>query len=145
MILTLKVTCVWGRYLTADCERVIEMDSEDSLLSLHYAIQDAVKFDADHPFEFMAGRHIRNRKVVFAKDAYSWDEEVDIYENTTLAQVYPLPAGLKLFYHFDFGDDWYFEVRKLQKRAFEAEPGVKYPRVIERVGKNPKQYPNWDE
>ena len=144
MIWTLRVTCVWGMYFAEDCVRVIEMDSEASLLDLHDAIQDAVEFDRDHPFEFIAGRHCRNRKVVFAQDASRWDEEAAIYADIKLADVYPLPKDCRLFYHFDFGDDWYFEIRKLRKRPFEPEPNVRYPRVTERIGPNPVQYPDYE-
>ncbi|MCX5769533.1 MAG: hypothetical protein NTZ09_04575 [Candidatus Hydrogenedentes bacterium] len=141
MILTLKVTCVLGMYFPTDCIRVIEMDSEGSLLALHDAIQDAVGFDRDHLFEFIVGRNHRNRKVVFAEDAANWEEAVDVYAETTLAQIYPLPSDCRLFYHFDFGDDWYFEIRKLRKPPFEPVPGVRYPRVTDRIGPNPEQYP----
>ena len=146
MIWTLKVTCVWGRYFTKDCVRVLEIDARDSLYDLHEAIQTVVDFDRDHPFEFIAGRHRRNRKIVFASNCDSWEHAAQLYSDLTLEQIYPLPDSLRLFYHFDFGDDWYFDIRKLRKRPFEPEPGVNYPRVIESVGPNPEQYPqtDWD-
>lgn len=132
-------------YLTGDCVRVIEIGSEMSLLDLHDAIQDAVDFDRDHPFEFTAGRSFRHRKVVFAEDGYNWEHTAAIYAATTLAEVFPLPKDCRLFYHFDFGDDWYFEIRKLRKRPFEPEAGVTYPHLIEEIGENPRQYPSCDE
>jgi len=143
MIWTLSVKPVGGLYLEEDCVRVIEIGSRASLYTLHDAIQDAVDFDRDHLYEFFAGRHCRHRKLVF-DDEFSDMCDPYRYEEISLEDVYPLPKGLKLYYHFDFGDDWYFEVRKSRKKAKEPEPGVKYPRVVEAIGPNPVQYPSWE-
>ena len=144
MIWTLRVECVWGLYTEEECVRVIEIDSEASLYDVHDAIQDAVNFDRDHLFEFFAGRHPTNRKLVF-DDEFDDVSDLDKYEEISLEDVYPLPKGLKLYYHFDFGDDWFFEIRKSRKKPKDPEPGVKYPRVIEEIGPNPVQYPSWDD
>ncbi len=58
----------------------------------------------------------------------------------TLEQVFPLPKNMKLYYHFDFGDDWRFEIRKARTKPKEPEARVKYPRVIESIGRNPREY-----
>jgi Plasmid pRiA4b ORF-3-like protein len=39
---------------------------------------------------------------------------------------------------FDFGDDWFHEIRV--ERIEQAIPTVTYSRVIKRVGKSPPQY-----
>jgi len=51
-----------------------------------------------------------------------------------------LPDRPKLYYWFDFGDDWTFEITK-DRRIKSAEPRVKYPRVVGATGPNPEQYP----
>ena len=144
MIWTLKVTCIFGLYLEEECVRVIEVDSRSSLMDLHDAIQDAVDFDQDHLFEFFAGRHWRNRKVKF-EDSLEWEDMFDTYASLSLEDIYPLEKGLKLYYHFDFGDDWYFEITRSRKKPTDPEPGVKYPRAVERIGPNPDQYPTWED
>lgn len=139
MIWTLVVECIYGNYLEEECVRTIEVESKSSLYELHNAIQSAVGFGRDHPFEFHAGRNYRNRKVVFD----NFDDMVDgsdNYDFIILEQVYPLPKSCKLYYHFDFGDDWYFEIRRGRKKPHEPEAGVKYPRVVETIGSNPSQY-----
>ncbi|MCX7048143.1 MAG: hypothetical protein NTX50_21995 [Candidatus Sumerlaeota bacterium] len=68
------------------------------------------------------------------------DEEGSDYGDYPLNRVFPLPSRMKLYYHFDFGDDWYFEIRK-QGNPKEPHPRAKYPRVIEKIGPTPKQYP----
>lgn len=60
MIWKLRVRCL---SVEGECIRLIEMDSDDSLLSLHEAIQQAVDFDNDHLFEFFVGRNPRNRAI----------------------------------------------------------------------------------
>ena len=144
MIWTLKIECVFGLYLEEECIRTIEIDSGSSLFDLHDTIQDVVDFDRDHLFEFFAGRHYRNHKVVFG-DSFDWEESADIYAETTLEQVYPLSKSCKLYYHFDFGDDWYFEIQKSRKKPREPEPEVRYPRIVESIGPAPQQYGSWED
>lgn len=139
MIWTLKIDCLWGWYLEDECVRVIEIDSRATLDDLHEAIQDAVEFSKDHPFEFYGGRNRKNRKLLFDGVAPRRGS-MSVYSGTTLDQVYPLPKGLRLFYHFDFGDNWYFGISKSQKKPTEPITGIKYPRVVERIGPNPFQY-----
>lgn len=139
MIWTFRIECIWGMHLGEECVRVIEIHSSSSLLELHNAIQDAVHFDRDHLFEFFAGRSWRNRKLVF-DDSYDWDAGFDKYESLSVEHVYPLPKSCKLYYHFDFGDDWYFEIRKSRKKPTQPEVGASYPRVVQKIGPNPPQY-----
>lgn len=142
MIWTLRVECIAGSYLEEECVRTIEINSKSSLYDLHDAIQNAVDFDRDHLFEFFAGRTYRSRTVVFDDDP---GDGFDTYSKLKLGRVYPLPKSCKLYYLFDFGDSWYFEIRKSRKKPTEPQPGVKYPRVVEAIGPNPEQYPCWDE
>ena len=140
MIFTLRVECVRGMYWTEESVRVIEFDEEDSLYSLHYAINKFVDFDFDHVWDFYAGRHPDNRKVLFT-ETEGWNRRQNDYRGIQLGEVYPLPKSTKLYYFFDYGDSWIFEIRKARKLK-EPEPGVEYPRVIERIGPNPEQYPH---
>ena len=144
MIITLRVKCIQGRYLQEECVRVIEIEDSASLLEFHSAIQDSVGFDYDHLFEFFAGRNYRQCKLVFT-DSANWEYEAEGLDDVSLEQVYPLPKGLKLYYHFDFGDDWYFEIRKSRKKPVPSDPAVSYPRVVESIGPDPQQYDEYDE
>ncbi|MBI4581756.1 MAG: hypothetical protein HY718_18815 [Planctomycetes bacterium] len=143
MILTLRVECVFGLHLENQCIRVIEIDEQMSLYDLHDAIQDAVGFDRDHPFAFF----VANSASPFARrrwltDAEGWDDQENYFRNTRLSDVYPLNRK-HLYYLFDFGDDWTFEIRR-GRRANPPEDRVRYPRVVSRTGPNPQQYPNID-
>ena len=45
---------------------------------------------------------------------------------------------MKLFYWFDFGDDWKFQITLRKLKA--PKPGNQYPRVISEIGPKPQQY-----
>ena len=143
MIWTLKVKVC---RMEPECIQIIEIDSDDDLLNLHYAIQKAVAFDNDHLFEFFAGRNPGNRALPIG-DKPNWDtfDPVKVYCRVHLKDVWPLPEGMKLFYLFDFGDKWLFQITKTRRKDKEPETGVKYPRVVESKGENPEQYPDWEE
>ena len=140
MIWTLKVKFC---HVEPECHHLIEIDADASLIDLHMAIQEAVNFDNDHLFEFFLGRHPRNRAVKIGNSGGWGDfDPYEIYEKVELSEVFPLPAkGLKLFYLFDFGDSWYFQITKTRRKEKDPEPGVTYPRVVEKKGENPEQYP----
>jgi Plasmid pRiA4b ORF-3-like protein len=143
MIYTLTIDSLSGAYWNHDCIRVIEIDEQATLGELNDAIQQAVGFDHDHLYAFYAGRHEGNRKVIFG-DADRWEEREANYYKLPLNKVYPLPTGLKLYYLFDYGDQWIFQIKKSRKIK-EPEAGVSYPRVIESQGDNPEQYPSYED
>jgi hypothetical protein len=43
---------------------------------------------------------------------------------------------------FDCGDNWVFEIKKGRKEK-QAQAKVSYPRVAQRIGPNPEQYPRF--
>lgn len=138
MIWTLRIECVAGRYLEHEWVRLVEVDSASSLDDLHDLIQDAARFDRDHLFEFFVGRNCRQRAVVFNESEDDFEESKGC--DATLEEVFPLSKNMKLFYHFDFGDDWRFEIRKMRNKPKEPEARVRYPRVIESKGPKLRQY-----
>ena len=54
-----------------------------------------------------------------------------------------LRVGRLLRYHFDFGDDWTHDVKV--KAVGAPDPDEKYPKVVQKVGESPPQYPNMEE
>ncbi|NNK85954.1 MAG: hypothetical protein HKO91_10445 [Desulfobacterales bacterium] len=129
----------------SECVWVIEIEPTATFLELHEAIQDAVDFDNDHLFEFFIGRHPGNRAYTIGGEP-NWDtfNPVRTYQNVRISSVWPLPTGMKLYYLFDFGDNWLFQINKTRHKDKLIQPGIVYPRVIEARGKNPEQYPDWE-
>jgi hypothetical protein len=54
-----------------------------------------------------------------------------------------LEVGQSFGYWFDFGDDWLHQINVTAIAI--PEPRARYPRIIERVGQSPPQYPDWDD
>ena len=146
MTIKLRVECIRGMYLQDECVRVIAMDDESSLLDLHDMIQDAVSFDRDHPFDFYIANSASPRaEKTWITFADGWDEKVDDFAGTQLKDIFPL-GRKRLYYWFDFGDDWIFEIRQL--RSTKADASLTAPQIIERIGPDPEQYPpleEWEE
>lgn len=122
-------------------EVTVEFPDIYSLFDLHLFIQNTINFGNDHLFEFYAGRNDRNRKIEFSSESGCPDDEQN-YENIFLKDIYPL-KGLKLYYHFDFGDNWLFEIRKSRKKA-KPQPDNVYPRIILDNGTKLRQYIDYD-
>ena len=126
--------------------RDIEMLPWDTLAELHWWIMLAFGFDDDHLWEFYFGP----RRPYVRSGRISRGEAVDGYENTERTAwdvaLKDLPlAPRKTFYHvFDFGDSWWFKISVAKLKAPLTE-GAKYPRVVERIGKSPAQYPCYEE
>ena len=75
-------------------------------------IQKIVDFDDDYLYEFYIGKNPRNRACSIPK-------------KTKLNEIYPL-TGYKIYYLFDFGDSWLFQIKKSRKKKIENKQ-EKYP------------------
>lgn len=139
MTLKLRIECVWGRYLEHECIRVVAMDDSASLLDLHEVIQDAVSFGRDHPFEFYTANSASPcAKMDWITHEEDLDEKIKIFANTRLRDIWPL-GRKKLYYWFDFGDRWIFEIRGM--RTGKADESLSGTQILERIGPDPEQYP----
>jgi hypothetical protein len=120
------------------------VEDSDTLLDLHEWIQEVVGFDNDHLFEFYTANSASPfaEKHRFFADADDWEEEYEGYAETQLRDIWPL-GRKKLYYHFDFGDDWIFEIRK--PRSLKSDADLKPGRVLESEGPDPVQYPTEEE
>ncbi len=139
MILTFRSELLFGYNAEHEWACVIEIDSFSTLEDLHLVIQDAVGFDNDHLYEFYMARTERSRDRIRFDD-----ENQGIYE-MTLETLYPLEKGKSLFYLFDYGDHWLFSLSKSRKKPHQPEKGIKYPKIIEKTGTDPEQYPELEE
>ena len=143
MTFKLKVECMFGAYLKEECIRVIAMDDRASLFDLHDAIQDAVSFGRDHPFAFYtANSASAGADKHSVTPALDWEEKEAIFRRIRLKDIWPL-GRQKLYYWFDYGDRWIFEIRKM--RSSRADESVACPYVLERIGPDPEQYPRSEE
>jgi hypothetical protein len=141
-LFTLNICNIWDPVEDKNFwEATIEVPDVLSLFDFHLLIQQILSFDNDHLFDFFAGRNERNRKVLFSEDSGS-PYEGGKYEDILLKDIYPL-KGLKLYYLFDYGDNWIFEIRKSRKKVKPIQENT-YPRVVSDNGVKLIQYQDYD-
>jgi hypothetical protein len=126
--------------------RTIQMRGDQTLEDLHFAIFDSFEREEEHLYEFQFGKGPRDRKaLVYAMPHVfdQFDEQMaGIVDETTLDSL-NLEAGRSFAYWFDFGDDWWHEIKVAS--IDEKVPRGKFPKVTNRVGKSPPQYADYDE
>lgn len=120
-------------------ECVMEVDGDTNLEDLHLIIQDAVEFDNDHMYEFYIAKTDRARE----RQNFECDEQSIC--NTTIESFIQMAQGKKMFYLFDYGDSWVFQISKTRKKPFEPVSNTTYPNILSQSDFKPEQYPDWDE
>ncbi len=119
--------------------RTIEMAGHQTLDDLHRAIQVAVSFDNDHLYSF----YMSNR----AWDKRSQYSDPRSGQGLSAAKIKIGELNLRMkqrfLYLFDFGDEHRFEVQLIGVNEFTREG--KYPRIIDRHGKDPVQYSEFED
>jgi hypothetical protein len=137
MIWTLQIKLLSGRWASKPWEATIEVAAATTLDDLEYFIRRTLDFDDDHMHTFYVAR------TPWGQARYGAELGGGLF-SPTLESLYPLPRNRKLFYLFDFGDNWIFQIARTRKKPFAAEPGLDYPRLISEIGERPEQYPKLD-
>ncbi len=113
--------------------RKISISHLHTLEDLHLAIIEAFSFDNDHLYAFFP--KITTRNPIFCPEA-------DNNEGPTTAEVtieqLGLHQGQKIYYLYDFGDRWKFEL--LITNIVKDAPVPLKAEVTEKKGISPKQY-----
>jgi hypothetical protein len=117
--------------------RRIAMPADAKLDSLASWILRAVNFDSDHLYEFNYRDRLGAERSIF----HPMMEEGPSTDEAAIADV-PLEPGQSMEFHFDFGDDWRFDVKL--ERIEPPGAKIKAPAILERHGKSPKQYAGGD-
>lgn len=129
--------------------RRVAILGNQTLDDLHNAIFDAFDRYDEHLYSFYVpppgstGR-ARLRDAVEYSHPYMLEERDFLGEvpgNAAETRIRDLDLKPKrvFYYLFDFGDNWWHEITTEQVNA-EREKG-KYPRILERHGESPPQYP----
>jgi hypothetical protein len=127
--------------------RKIQIRGKQTLQDLHDAIFDAFDREEEHLYEFQVGgkgpmdEQARKYGPSVPTGPFS-DETVEDASASSLGSI-GLKVGDTFGYWFDFGDDWWHQINVLGIDS-KIPPG-KYPKVAERVGQSPPQYPDWDD
>ncbi|WP_158972653.1 hypothetical protein [Paraglaciecola sp. L3A3] len=120
-------------------ECIIEVDGDTSLEDLHFIIQGAVEFDNDHMYEFFIAKTER----AYERNSFVCNEQQIV--NTSIESFTQAAKGKKMFYLFDYGDSWLFQINKTRKQPFAPVENIEYPHIVSRSDFFPEQYSDWDE
>lgn len=115
-------------------KRVISVKQNITLAELHQVIQSLLKFrEHDHLFQFIAGKE--------SLDSYVYLESLDQckahYSRIELRNIFATGVS-NLYYNFDFGDNWVFEIKQTLNSPIKINRG-NY-RLIASSGARPRQY-----
>src|SRR5574341_1027762 len=129
--------------------RTIQILGTHTLEDLHGTIFAAFDRDEEHLYEFQTGgkkphdrKALRYGHAMLAEGPFD-DHGLAGFAEATSMDALNLKPRAVFFYMFDYGDDWWHRVKVT--RIENAAPEGPLPRVIERVGKSPPQYPSDDE
>jgi hypothetical protein len=120
--------------------RRLSISSEMTLEALGDLIRESVNFDSDH-LDLFSFKDAMGRTVEIHSPHNDWREGKATDE--VLVGDLPLQPGMAMTYLFDFGDCWTFNVQLEEIQPGKPKRGCN--KILERHGKAPEQYPNWDE
>lgn len=119
--------------------RKIAIPSSTCLEELAGSILSAFNFDNDHLYEFI----YKNRYGITERVVHPYVESDELYTTDFVVGELPFYKGIELTFHFDFGDDWRFQL--VVESITSNDARCSEPTVIEQHGNPPEQYPDWDE
>jgi hypothetical protein len=126
--------------------REIEVISSRTLVDLAKAIVGAFDFGFDHAFGFysnLAGPYLKRSGTNYELFADMGEETNSrSVKRTRVAEAFP-EAGHRMLFLFDYGDDWRFVVEVIG--IGNKQPGVRYPKLLKKVGVSPPQYGGGDD
>lgn len=125
--------------------REIEIPENANLYKLAEAIVNSYNFDFDHCFGFFSkiaeyGYFDSEKKYELFTDLEKEGIEptgAGSVKKTKIKEVWQ-NIGDKMLFLFDYGDNWQFVVELISFGKQDAKK--KYPRIIKKIGRAPKQY-----
>ncbi|HYV47509.1 MAG TPA: hypothetical protein VFA20_21765 [Myxococcaceae bacterium] len=115
------------------CHRTVELPEASTLQELHGLIQREFELGDDHLWAFFLSGEYLDRDTEFGVGEHARSPRVNLAELS-------LVPGMRIAYLFDFGDELRHDVRV--ESVGPLPEGLEAPRVVERVGTPPQQYPD---
>ena len=148
-------TLIFNAYYLGQCgsgfsrkvTRKIEMKETQTLNDLHEAIiYKSFGWDDPHMYSFFLDNmpYSKNRRMEYCcstePDPLSGERP-----NSTLTKLkrLNLRKGQRFLFIFDFGDDHMFSIKV--EGFGETKEGKRYPLILEKKGRAPPQYPNYED
>jgi len=134
---TLSITCVSGSYLSHAYRFVLALPAESTLDELASCILEVVDFDGDHFSSFYLANGPHGKRS-WCTASGEWDADADV-PDIRLCDIFPLGRHKKLYYDYDPGASWRFEIVR-KGRETNAVAGQPYPCLVLEEGVKPQEY-----
>jgi hypothetical protein len=122
--------------LDKNCWRRIAIRGKAFCDELAAAILQAFDFDDEHLYQF--SYQDRFGRAIRIDDPHV-SSEVAFADEVKIGDL-PLNENTRLHFRYDFADNWRFT---LETETVNADLTLKKPKILEKHGKAPKQYPDW--
>ncbi len=129
------------KFSTETVWRKIAIPSNLTLYDLSSAILNAFDFANDHLHQFTYKDRQGVKKNII--HPYTQHEDGDGFTDRILLRDWQINIGDRIIYVFDFGDWWEFNV--VLESIDEPDPKIKKAKVIDKKGKAPEQYSDYEE
>lgn len=136
-ICTLSITCVSGRHLSQAYRFELTLPAHSTLDELASYILEVVDFDGDHLSGFYLANNPRGKRTWFTTLG-EWDGGTDV-PDTRLCAIFPLGPHKKLYYDYDPGASWCFEIVR-KGRETDVVAGTSSPYLFLEEGVRPLEY-----
>ena len=122
--------------------RKIEIQGHQTLEQLHKRIFEAFDREEEQAYEFQLDRESAypDRRYVKSEIEEQEADECGLVEDTSIQEL-KLNQGDVFGYLFDYNDLWIHQVKVLSIK--DQQEGAVYPRLVEKLGNSPPQYPEW--
>ena len=121
------------------CYRIIQCLPQHTFEDLHDEIQNAFGFDNDHLYSFYLNGEKYSRNAVYSP----YTEEYPSAGEMTLSEA-RFRNRQRVMYHFDYGDDWIFDIIVGVNEAEGNIEPFKKPKTVKSVGDAPEQYAQYE-
>jgi len=134
--------------------RNIEILENQTLADLHEMIFDAFDRYDEHLYSFfLTWKSTRSTRTIYGSPEYT--HPMALQQQYALGFKKQYNAGEstigklglrekdKLYYLFDFGDEWWHELTVLKIQS--AAKSEQYPKIVKIAGESPDQYPDYEE
>ena len=111
------------------CYRHIQVSEKLTLKTLHGIIQESFEFDDDHLYAFFMNNKVWDNSEQYVCPQDDLDGARGYADKTKLSSL-GLKKDMKFLYLFDYGDEWWFQIKVL--RVLDEE--IKDYEVLKRVG-----------
>ena len=134
---TLSIDYVGGGYPGEKFQRVIEVPCDMPLSSLHGLIKQLTGFNDEKIHDCYVASSIRGKKLWFKRNG-QWHSEAELTFTSSIDQVFLCKTKRKLYYSFEFGDNWIFEIGR-KGDIVVPTADCDYPRIVHSRGMRPLQ------